>query len=244
MEPWLKTMVAVDDAERRGDAEAALLLMSSRLLGPDRQPFWRPMRVSRLSQVVLLGSRLPRWAVSRWIVAQAHDWLARPGDPVRGEALARAVEVRGGTAGLSTRDEVDAQCKIFDHDWVFRQLYLYELGGLERFLSSRATPDLLVGADRVRDWARAPMGALRLVERTPGTVCWQRVETGARVVLPNIGSAVVVTPGQHVLGRLVPLESGCMLESAPLLVPAETAERVAADPASWVDAVRASRTAT
>ncbi len=62
------------------------------------------------------------------------------------------------------------------------------------------------------------------------------------MVLPNIGSAVVVTPGQHVLGRLVPLESGFMLESAPLLVPAETAERVAADPASWVDAVRASRT--
>ena len=242
MEPWLKTMVAVDDAERRGDAEAALLLMSSRLLGPDGRPFWRPARVSRLSQVVLLGSTMPRWAVSRWIVAQAHDWCARPGDPVRGNALERAIEVRGGTDGLSTRDEVDAQCKIFDHDWVFRQIYLYELGGLARFVRSRGTPDLLAGADHIHDWARAPMEALRLVERTPGTVIWHRVASGDRVELANIGTAAVVMPGQYALGRLVPISSGRMFEGAPLVVPRRVAERVAGDPASWVDAVRASRT--
>ena len=85
------------------------------------------------------------------------------------------------------------------------------------------------------------MASLRLVERTPGVITWQRVDTSERVELPNIGSATVVTPGEYVLGRLVPLESGCMLDGAPLVVPLEAAERVAADPASWVDAVRASR---
>jgi hypothetical protein len=235
-------MAAVDDAERRGDAEEALLLMSSRLLGPDGQPFWRPARVSRLTQVVLLGSTLPRWAVSRWIVAQAHDWSAKPGDPVRGKALRRAIEVRGGTGGLSTRDEVDAQCKIFDHDWVFRQLYLYDLGALARFVRLRGTPDLLAGADRIHDWARTPMEAFRLVERTPGTVTWDRVAGGERVELANIGTAAVVVPGQYVLGRLVPIDHGHMFEGAPLVVPRGVAERVAGDPASWVDAVQASRT--
>ncbi len=77
--PWLETMVAVDEAERRGDVTEALRLMSGRALGPDNSPFWRPWRVDRLSQVTMLGPALPRWAVSRWIAAQAHDTFGGPG---------------------------------------------------------------------------------------------------------------------------------------------------------------------
>ena len=37
-EPWLETMVAVDEAERRGGAKDTLRLMSGRALGPDNPP--------------------------------------------------------------------------------------------------------------------------------------------------------------------------------------------------------------
>ena len=241
MRPWLDTIFAVDEAERRGDAGEAMRLMRARLVGPDGEAFWRPARISRLSQVVMLGPTLPRWAVSRWIVAQAHDALGAPGDRLRRRCLELAIEVRGGTDGLSAWGEDDARCKIVDHDWVYRQLYLYELGGLARFVRSRATADLLVGADHIHDWARAPMAALRLVARAPDLITWERLDTGERLDLANIGSAAVVIPGEHAIGRLVPIESGCMLEGAPLVVPRAAAERVATDPSSWLDAVRASR---
>jgi hypothetical protein len=38
-------MFAADDAEARGDAEAALALISETPLGSDGRPFWRPWRV-------------------------------------------------------------------------------------------------------------------------------------------------------------------------------------------------------
>ncbi|MGI8522974.1 MAG: hypothetical protein ACR2K3_06645 [Nocardioides sp.] len=239
--PWLETMFAVDDAERRGDADEALRLISGRLLGPDGRAFWRPWRVSRLAQVTLLGPALPAWAVSRWIVAQAHETFGGAGDRRRRRSLELALEVRGSTDGLSVHGEDDAMCKMIDHDWVYRQLFLYELGGLSAFIRSAATPDLLAGADRIREWAKAPMVALRLEERTAESVTWERVDDREPLVLPNIGSAALVVPGEHVLGRLVPVEAGAMLESAPLVVPAEIADRVAEDPTSWIDAIAAAR---
>ena len=238
MHPWLQTIAAVDEAERRGDAQEALRLIDDHLLGPDGRVFWRPARIHRLSQVVLLGADLPRWAVSRWIVAQAHDELGPPGDRLTRRCLDVALEVRGGTQGLSRYGDDDARCKVIDHDWVFRQLYLYELGGLARFVRTRATPDLIAGADSIHGWIRAPMVALRLVDRASDTVTWQRLDTGEEVEIANIGSAAVVIPGEHVLGRLVPIASGWMLEGAPLVVPRVAAEQVACDPTSWIDAVR------
>jgi hypothetical protein len=62
-----------------------------------------------------------------------------------------------------------------------------------------------------------------------------------RVELPNIGSAAMVVPGEHVLGRLVPVESGVMLESRPLVVPERTARQVADDPGSGMGAVAEAR---
>jgi hypothetical protein len=242
--PWIEAMLAVDEAERRGDAEGALRLMRSRMLGPDGDRFWRPWRINRVLQVTTLGEALPAWGVSRWIVAQAHEVLGTLGmaaDPRRGRCEELTLEIRGGLDGLSTHGEMDARCKLMDHDWVYRQLFLYELGGLRDFVVRSATPELLAGADHIHDWTKAPMTALRLVERAPGTVTWEYVETGEPLELPNIGSATMVVPGEHVLGRLVPTEAGVMLESAPLVVPQRTARRVADDPGSWTDAVAAAR---
>jgi hypothetical protein len=242
--PWIEAMAAVDEAERRGDARAALRIMGSRMLGPDGERFWRPWRVNRILQAMMLGEALPAWGVSRWIAAQAHETLGTLGmaaDPRRRRCEELTLEIRGGLDGLSIHGEQDARCKLMDRDWVYRQLFLYELGGLDTFVRRVATPDLLAGADHIHDWVLAPMTALRLVERAPGTVTWEYVETGELIELPNIGSAAMVVPGEHVLGRLVPIEAGVMLESAPLVVPQRTARRVADDPGSWMKAVAAAR---
>lgn len=164
-----------------------------------------------------------------------------PQSSYRDRDASEVLEIRGSLDGLSTHDELDARCKLMDRDWVYRQLFLYELGGLSTFVRRVATPDLLAGADHIRDWVKTPMTALQLVERAPGTVTWEYVETGELLELPNIGSAAMVVPGEYVLGRLVPIEAGVMLESAPLVVPQRTARRVADDPGSWTEAVAAAR---
>jgi hypothetical protein len=235
MHPWLETMFAVDEAERRGDAMEALRLMETRPVDLDGKPFWRPWRLKRLMQVVVLGESLPGWAVSRWVAAQAHETLGQPGDRRRHRSLQLALGVRGSTEGLSIHGPEDAMCKMVDHDWVYRQLFLYELGGLSAFVRSAATPDLLAGADHIQDWCRAPMSVLRLVGRTSQTVSWERVANGERVVTANIGSAALVVPEEHVLSRLVPIDGGVMLEGRPLVVPEAVGRRVASEPSSWLE---------
>jgi hypothetical protein len=241
MRPWLTTMFAVDEAERRGDAAAALACIGERPLGPDGEPFWRPWRINRLHQVELLGPALPAWARSRWIAAQAHETWGEPGDRRRERCLELATEVRGGLDGLSIHGETDAQCKLMDSDWVYRQLFLYDLGGLSHFVRSGATSDLLSGADRVHDWCVAPMAALRLVARSSRTVTWERLDDGTFVEMPNIGSAALVIPGECVLGRVVPAAQDMLLDAAPLVVPRHVAEAVAEDPATWWQAVASHR---
>jgi hypothetical protein len=233
MRPWLSVMAAVDDAERRGDAQTALELMGQRLLDPEGKPFWRPWRIDRLAQVWAFGPALPAWATSRWITAQAHETLGAPRDPRRRRCQQLALQVRGGAEGLSIHGEVDAMAKLMDSDWVYRQLFLYDLGGLSEFLRSRATSELLSGADSIHDWCLAPMTALRLVGRTAKTVTWERLDDGTVLEMPNIGSAALVIPGDHVLGRVVPSAVGAMLEAAPLVVPRQVAETVANDARAW-----------
>lgn len=237
MRPWLDTMLAVDAAESAGDAAEAMRLIMTRQLDPEGRHFWRSCRIDRLCQVVMLGPDLPAWAISRWLVAQAHDHLGRPGNRRARRAGEIAVAARGGLAGLSGRREQDARSRIVDHDWVYRQAYTYELGGLSRFVRSYAAPALVARADHIHDWARAPMCGLRLVERGAGTTAWDRVDTGERLELPNIGSGALVAVGEWVIGRLVPVEDGVMFEGAPLVVPRPVAEQVATDPDCWIEAI-------
>jgi hypothetical protein len=234
----LALLQAADDAERRGDAMEALATMAAH---PDGLAFWRPWRVRALGQIAMFGPLLPRWATSRWILAQALQHLGLPGGVANRRvhrALEQAIELRGGRDRLPGRDPLDAVCKVMDHDWVFRQLHLYELGGLRYFLDRVAAPDLVSGADRIRDWATTPMGGFRLLERAAGTIAWQDLALGEPVSTANIGTATLVVPGDCVIGRMVPIEAGAMFESAPLIVPEDVAFRVARDMASWIDALR------
>jgi hypothetical protein len=233
-------LFAVDDAELRGDALGALHLMGEHW-GDGK--FWAPWRIRRLLQLATFRSDLPGWATSRWILAQALQHLDRHPGPVsrarRRRALEVAIELRGGPRVLPGANPRDVQCRVMDHDWVHRQLYLYELGGLTHFLDRAAPADLLAGADRIREWAATPLGGFRLVRRGPATITWEDLATGQEVATVNIGGAALVMPGECVLARAVPIEGGTILEGAPLLVPEEVATAVARDPSGWVDVLRA-----
>ena len=125
-----------------------------------------------------------------------------------------------------------------DHDWVHRQLLIYEYGGLERFLHAWATPDLVAGADRIDEWVTAPIRPLRLESREPALLTWTDLATGGELETPNLGAAVLEEPGDFALARVVPTECGPMFDGVPLGVAEKTADQVAADPGAWLDALR------
>jgi hypothetical protein len=50
---------------------------------------------------------------------------------------------------------------------------------------------------------------------------------------------MLVRPGEHVIGRLVPVAGGVMFESQPLPVPRHVAHAVAERPADWLQTLRA-----
>lgn len=231
-------MQAADEAEARGDAAAALAIIESRPLDADGSQFWRHERVCRLHQAIILRQLWPRWATSRWILAQAMQMMEPSRRPFHQKALEIAVDLRGGRGTLPGRDDVDRRARIQDHDWVYRQLVLYEYGGLATFLRRVAAPDLVVGADRIHDWARAPMRVLRLTGRSARTLHWRDLATGQDVEVLDLGAAAMVLTQECVLGRLVPTEEGELFESIPLRIPEDVAAEVALDPAGWLEALR------
>ena len=230
---------ATDAAEARGDARAALRIIERDQLRRGDENFWRPGKVERLGLLNALGPLLPRWATSRWILAQALQWLDQWSRARTARALEIAIAARGGEAALLGGDELDARVKVIDHDWVFRQTFLYELGGLQHFVSRVASADLLAGADGIHDWARTPMGAFRLVGESALSLTWSDLATDQEIESLNLGAASLLQPGECAIGRLVAVAEGAMFESAPLAVPDEVAQQVAEAPSEWVGIVSA-----
>lgn len=233
----LQVMQAVLQAEARGDAAGALELISARPCDTEGRIFWNPHRISRLAQITQLGTLLPGWATSRWIVEQSLIQMDPTLRPAHEEAMRIAIELRGGPAALSGVDALDAQVKVMDHDWVFKQLVVYEYGGLARFLHAWASPDLVAGADDIDAWVTAPVRALRLESREPSVLRWTDLTTDQELVVPNLGAAVLELPGEHALARVVPTAEGPMFDGVPLGVTEGSARRAANDPASWLDAL-------
>ena len=224
-----------DAAEARGDARAAMEIISQPVDYPG--VFWRPWRIRRLEQLVALQPILPGWATSRWLLSQALAWVDLT-DRRNREALEIAVDARGGGRTLVGHDATDAWSRVMDHDWIYRQVRLYDHGVLDRFLRRVAAPDLVAGADRVRDWVGVPMDGFELVGETCRTSTWRRLSTGEEVEALNLGASTLLHPGWAAIGRMVPLAEGWMFETAPLPVPFSVAREVAAEPGNWVDPVR------
>src|SRR3954451_2222831 len=173
---------AVDAAEAEGDARKALTLIERDLdrRGPEKT-FWHPDRLERLVQLVVNAPVLPGWASSRWILAQAVRWMDSSQRARFTRAFDRTVEVTGWPERSAGVDELDSQCKLVDHDWVYRQLVLFECGGLRHFLDRLASPRLVGRADGIREWADAPMGAYRYVDEEPQTMRWFDLVSGREV---------------------------------------------------------------
>lgn len=235
--PYLEAIFAADAAEARGDAAGALAVMSAQPLGPDGRAFWRPWRVRRLRQVVDLGDDLPGWAVSRWVLAMALQSLDRSNPCGRARDL--AIETRGGRRTLWGVDGADALCKVVDHDWVYRQLFLHELGGLDRYLRTGGSREVVEKADGIREWSRTPMGGYEYVTQDGHTITWIDLGSGGPVETINLGGACLLAPGEGALGRVVQVEGGAVFESAPLWVPIDVARRVAEAPYDWLSVLSA-----
>ncbi len=234
-------MLRADEAERRGDAAGALDQM---LAAPDPHggaSYWRPERINRLAQLTILDDALPAWARSRWLLEQSLQDLDRSRRDHQLEALSIAIEIGGGVGAVAPPRGEDPRVKIIDHDWVYRQCLAYELGGLAHFVQRRADAGLVTRADRVRAWSRSAMGGYRFVDRRPATTTWVELATGEEIEIANIGSAVLLVPGDCAIGRLVPIEGGRMFETVPLRVAEPVARAVADDPPGWLDALRAAR---
>lgn len=232
-------MFAADRAEARGDAAGALRIITQDLQRHHGDPtFWRPGRLTRLLQLELLGPWLPRWVTSRWILDQAAQHLDARGRDRALRALKIAEEIGGMKDFCSGLDAFGARVKLMDHDWVHRQVRLYELGGLRAFVTHGAAGDLVSGADQILAWAEAPLAAFRLVATRPQVSTWLEVASGAEHECLEMGAAALLGEGDHVIGRVVPIEQGSMFESAPLWVPRDVAEAVARDPGDWLAAVR------
>ncbi|MBC7276237.1 hypothetical protein [Nocardioides sp.] len=234
--PYWPAMFAVNEAEARGDVKGALEIIRRTSAQLDKEQFWHPSRVERLEQLSLLAALIPRWAHSRWILAQALQGTHPRNKWRMGKAINLALDVRGGPH--PDRDREDDRIQILDRDWVYRQTFLYDLGGLEAFLRHDASGDLIAGADRIWEWARAQMRGLRLLGREPRHLHWEDPATGERLTTINIGAGLLVDDGTCVIGRIVPIDEGLMFEAAPLRVPEEVAYAVADEPERWIDALR------
>lgn len=229
---------AVDAAEAAGDVHKALALIAADLERRDEnEAFWHPERMLRLQQLAVYGSVLPGWATSRWVLAQAVRWMDASQRERYKESFDRTVEVAGGQERYGGVDELDSSCKLTDYDWVYRQLVLYEYGGLQHFLDRVAARALLVRADGIRDWANARVGAFQLEERASSRLRWLDLSSGSQLETSDIGSASLLAVGEHAIGRLVPTETGPMFESAPLFVPPDVAAQVADAPDEWLSAL-------
>ncbi len=156
-------------------------------------------------------------------------------------ALEVAVAARGGEGALPGIDRADARARVVDGDWIFRQLALYELGGLAAFLRS-APADLVSGADRIRG-----VGSLR---RCRGCG-WCLAARGRHVGGPrDRGATVTSTTSARRRWRCSasawsgascrsPRDCAWMFESAPLVVAESVAQAVAGAPADWLELVTA-----
>jgi len=230
---WVALAGLADLAEARGDAEAALDVILSNPVGPDGRVFWRPWRIERLAELTEY-EELPQWAIARWVVAQSLQHLDGNSERMM-RGLQEAILFRGGMEGLPGVDDIDARCKVMDHDWVFRQRFVYDHGGLQHFVRRGAQAGLLARAGDMSPWLQARMSGYNLVEQSACTQLWADLSDGSRHEVLNLGSPAPREIGDCVLGRVVQLEGLALFEGVPLSVPRQVADEVAGAPEEWVD---------
>ena len=228
--PWgeneslARAMFQLQEVEARGAAAEGLGITDAFHFALDGRVFWSSERLTELHFMAEWADRVPAWVHARWICNQAmrvmHDDLRD---------------------GLSDILEAAGRHSPYDQDWAYRQLQLYEHGVLRFCVRRVAGSQLLARADGVEKWCDASMGGFELVDAEMSRLLWRDLSTDDEVATPNIGSAALLRPGEHVIGRLASVANGQLFESRPLAVPQPVAYGVAGEPDRWPDLLAAYR---
>lgn len=206
-----------------------------------------------LQEIIDLGEEAPGWVWSRWVSSQAYRWMLVQEDQRVTSAVLQATTVGYPDVDLERPFglAIGEFCtRLAASDWVCDQLATYEYGGLLDFLDLRAGAFLERRADRIREWALAPMGGYRLDDVRGDRIQLVDLGSGDRLEALNIGASAERDDEMCVVGRLVPIGvgPGWMFDRRPLTVPEKSAYEVSLlvtedEPAAWVCALGDARSA-
>lgn len=226
-------------AEAEGDPVRALA--SYQRIGPFRGSH----HGERLRQLVELEGFLPPWVYARWVLEQAVRHSTAENNR-RCRDVRVAVLEAGHVLGVDPHTPYGYPAETFVSlmmgcDWLYRQAFLFEDGGLRRFLDTGASAELLARAEGVAQWVEARMGGYRMVGKRGGVIVLDDLGADCRVEVLDVGSVAELDLGDTAIGRIVPIGEapGAMFESRPMKVDGQTARAVAADPSAWLAQVRA-----
>lgn len=196
---------------------------------------------SMLSTLAGLGEAAPRWLVTRFLTAMAHRHELY-GQPQRsGRVLERVVPVLYPhgvpVEALDCTWLEQVGPVVFGCDWVVRQADVYDLGGLADLVAMPEAAGALALGEHVDEWMQAPMGGYRLVAADGEVLTIADAVDGEERELLDLGVTCLHPPGTHLLGRVVPTDTGPghLFDSQPLAVDARIAREVAARPGQWLD---------
>lgn len=224
-------------AERAGDAARALELHSA-----VPALALRSRHHVLLSQLASLGEELPDWVWARWIAYQAtrcEDPRSETGAMQR-QALTYALETfhadQLADCHADGGDPVRVIASVAAESWLFHQLLLHELGGLERFVSELASGRLAEHAGLAGEWAGARLGGYLIGESVPpGRLRVVDLRDGSSLEVLDLGAGANAG-GAWVLGRLVPsgVDDLLMFDMPPMSVPEDIARDVAGAEHPWL----------
>jgi hypothetical protein len=134
-------------------------------------------------------------------------------------------------------DPIKVVAWVASESWLFHQVLVHELGGLERFLDELATGRLAERSALARSWVGARLGGYLLGPTLPGgrlRVEDLAADTGTEVL--DLGARANAGDEGYVLGRLVPsgVDGLLMFDTPPIAVPEQVAREVAASPEPWM----------
>ena len=225
-------------AERSGDAARALELHSS---VPALN--LRSRHHVLLTQLASLGDHVPEWVWARWIAYQAircEDPDTETGTMQR-LALKYAIETfhddQLADCHADGGDPVRVIAWVASESWLFHQVLVHEMGGLERFVDELATGRLAEHAELARSWVGARLGGYEVGASLPGgRLRVHDPAAGAWLEVLDLGARSNAGDEGWVLGRLVPsgVDDLLMFDTPPLAVPEHVARDVAGAPQPWM----------
>ena len=224
-------------AERSGDAARALELHS-------RVPALnlRSRHHVLLTQLASLGDHLPDWVWARWIAYQAVRCEDRESDTGQAQRLALKYAIETfhddqlADCHADGGDPVRVMAWVASESWLFHQVLVHELGGLERFVDEIATGRLAEHAELARSWVGAPLGGYQVGRACPaGALRVHDPAAGSWLEVLDLGARSDAGDDGWVLGRLVPsgVDDLLMFDTPPIAVPEPVARDVAGAPQPW-----------